>query len=73
MHCYFCETGERPGGMRFGIRQAVGVCQGCGIGVCAEHGRRDQSGRLLCGICAGKPALAAAPRAATVHRRPLEI
>ena len=69
MNCYHCETGERPGGMSYGIRPAVGVCRECGIGVCLEHGRREAGGRLLCESCAAKAGLAVVPAPAPGRRR----
>lgn len=54
MNCYICEMSAKPGGMRYGIRPAVGVCHHCGIGVCVEHGYRakELGAPLLCKDCA---------------------
>jgi hypothetical protein len=53
MNCYFCEAEPGPGGMRFGILAADGVCHQCGVGVCRQHGRRGSGtkGVLLCQDC----------------------
>jgi hypothetical protein len=52
MNCYECERSSRPGGTHFGVRQAVGVCQDCGVGLCPEHGKKADSGPLVCSACA---------------------
>jgi hypothetical protein len=51
MHCYYCEKTPALGGVRYGIRQAVGTCGDCGVGVCAEHGRKQAGRPLLCAEC----------------------
>lgn len=52
MNCYECERAGRPGGTHFGIRQAVGVCRDCGVGLCPEHGKRAGRRPFLCSACA---------------------
>lgn len=54
MNCYICEKSPKPGGTRYGIRSAVGVCHHCGIGVCVEHSHRakELGAPLLCKECA---------------------
>lgn len=54
MKCYICEKAQQPGGMHYAVRQAVGVCQHCGIGVCLEHSHKDAElgAPLLCKACA---------------------
>jgi hypothetical protein len=47
MHCYYCELEGGPGGTRYGIRQAVGVCADCGAGVCLKHAHREAAGEPL--------------------------
>lgn len=52
MHCYFCEVEGGPSGTRYGIRQAVGVCADCGVGVCLQHAHREAAGEpLRCPEC----------------------
>jgi hypothetical protein len=51
MLCYYCEKTPPPGGVRYGIRQAVGTCHECGVGVCAEHGRKQAGQPLFCTEC----------------------
>lgn len=68
MICYFCEQ-VRPGGMTLAERVAVGICAGCGAGVCPEHSQKEKApgSPLLCFECAKlrnaqeKPALHALP------------
>ncbi len=57
MKCYVCEENGGAGGTRFGIRDAVGICQVCGVGVCRQHSHRDPTpeARLLCGLHAAAP------------------
>jgi hypothetical protein len=52
MNCYECERVTRPGGTHFGIRQAVGVCRDCGVGLCPEHGKKSDEQPFLCSVCA---------------------
>jgi Uncharacterized protein conserved in archaea (DUF2180) len=52
MNCYECERTARPGGTRLGIREAVGVCRDCGVGLCPEHGKRMDGQAFLCSSCA---------------------
>ena len=69
MLCYTCETGPHPGGMHFGIPEALGICHDCGIGVCGHHGRREGAGEpFLCTDCA-----AHRTRAARVEREPMTV
>lgn len=51
MLCYYCEKTPPLGGVRYGIRQAVGICHDCGVGVCAEHGLKQTGRPLLCAGC----------------------
>ena len=53
MNCYICESTPSAGGTCLGIASAVGICKGCGIGVCAHHGQRSSSTSfaLLCSDC----------------------
>ena len=50
MNCYLCSQAGGPGGTRLGIREAVGTCHYCGIGICELHGRRrpEPSGPFCC-------------------------
>ena len=50
MECYECKN-RHPGGTRLGIRQAVGVCHDCGVGLCSEHGTKIHEQPLLCSEC----------------------
>ena len=61
MNCYLCES-EHQGTLRYGIQLAVGICQGCGVGVCLEHSRKaDRPGApLLCAGCAALKQVTAA-------------
>jgi hypothetical protein len=54
MKCYICDRTQQPGGMHYDVRQAVGICQHCGIGVCLEHSHKDAElgAPLLCPSCA---------------------
>ncbi len=54
MECYLCIQDPRPGGTSHGVRAAVGICQGCGIGVCLGHSRKAATAGapLLCVDCA---------------------
>jgi hypothetical protein len=54
MNCYLCEIAPKPGGTRYGIRSAVGICQHCGIGVCMEHSAKSLApgSPLFCKACA---------------------
>ncbi|HSK76219.1 MAG TPA: hypothetical protein VLQ45_07145 [Thermoanaerobaculia bacterium] len=55
MNCYFCETGPHPGAMHLNVSHAVGICHDCGVGVCADHGFREEAGApLLCSDCAAR-------------------
>ncbi len=53
MNCYFCAQ-HHPGGTNFGNCSAIGICQQCGVGVCAEHGQKEVTlgAPLLCIECA---------------------
>jgi hypothetical protein len=53
MNCYVCERSQHPGGTLFHVREAVGVCLACGVGVCLEHGKKpdEEGGRFLCAGC----------------------
>lgn len=52
MYCYYCGE-HQPGGTRYGMRPAVGVCHRCGAGVCKEHSVKSEPGALLlCVACA---------------------
>lgn len=51
MQCYYCEKAPLPGGLRYGIREAVGVCHECGVAVCSEHGAKTAGKPLLCTEC----------------------
>lgn len=60
MNCYICNQNGGAGGTRYGISDAVGICQECGIGLCAHHGQRESNprARLLCpnhAVAVGKP------------------
>lgn len=48
MNCYYCSTTMGPGGTHYGIRQAIGICRECGLGVCEAHGKLDELGTLHC-------------------------
>lgn len=61
MLCYQCDKSPQPGGLRYGVRQAVGVCHDCGAGVCAEHGVKRAGEPLLCTDCAAVRRGKAAP------------
>ena len=54
MNCYTCNKMPGPGGTNYHVRQAVGVCHNCGVGVCAEHSvKAELEGTpLLCLACA---------------------
>jgi hypothetical protein len=54
MICYICDREVHPGGTRYGILPAIGVCHDCGIGVCARHGNKEavSGAPLLCPDCA---------------------
>jgi hypothetical protein len=54
MNCYICEQKPGPGGTRFHVKAAVGICHNCGVGVCAEHSYRaaEPGSPLLCPSCA---------------------
>lgn len=56
MQCYFCEKAPHPGGLRYGIREAVGVCHNCGVAVCPEHGTKEKGKPFLCTDCAAAQA-----------------
>jgi hypothetical protein len=51
MHCYHWETSSALGGVRYGVRHAVGTCHDCGVGVCPEHGAKKAGQPLSCGEC----------------------
>jgi hypothetical protein len=69
MNCYYCEIGPHPGGVRYGGTPAVGVCQGCGAGLCLEHAHRAGPAMpLLCPDCARRPARPADDLAAPAAR-----
>ncbi len=54
MDCYFCQQSPPPGGLRLAAAAVIGVCQGCGAAVCAEHSQRRSdtgSASLLCVEC----------------------
>lgn len=54
MKCYVCEKQSGPGGTRYHVRTAVGICHNCGVAVCAEHSYRapEPGSPLLCPSCA---------------------
>ncbi len=54
MKCYICSQQPGPGGTRYHIQDAVGICQHCGAAVCMAHSsKRDAPGApLLCLECA---------------------
>lgn len=54
MNCYICEKQPQPGGTRYSVRSAVGICHNCGVAVCAEHSSRasEPGSPLLCPSCA---------------------
>ena len=54
MQCYFKDQHTRPGGVRFALPDAVGICQHCGVAVCEEHAQKDDypGALLLCYECA---------------------
>lgn len=54
MHCYICEHSEVTRGTRFAIKEAIGVCHECGIGVCVKHSDKAEGigSPLLCPECA---------------------
>lgn len=53
MNCYYCYQSS-PRGLSQAVWPAIGICQSCGVGVCAEHGHRfdEPEARLLCSECA---------------------
>jgi hypothetical protein len=53
MKCYMCEKLPKPGGLNYGIPDAVGICQHCGIGICLLHSYRDnhRGSPFLCLDC----------------------
>lgn len=53
MKCYICEKQSAPNGTRYHVRDAVGICQNCGIAVCEHHARKaiEPSSPLLCEQC----------------------
>ena len=55
MKCYICDHTPPPTAIRYDVPEAIGICQDCGIGVCASHSYKDtQPGSpLLCIQCAG--------------------
>jgi len=56
MNCYFCITAPAPGGLRWTLRNAVGVCKRCGRRVChAPIASPERVGEpLLCPACANQ-------------------
>ena len=49
MNCYYCDTEPGPGGTRFGVKPAIGICTDCGVGVCASHAKKaSDSDSLKC-------------------------
>lgn len=54
MNCYYCERTPGPGGLRYHVATAVGICHHCGAAVCAEHSAKspDAGALLLCSECA---------------------
>jgi hypothetical protein len=52
MNCYLCHEAPGPGGTSLGVMSAVGICKGCGIGLCPRHGQRSpRTGVLFCPDC----------------------
>ncbi len=52
MNCYLCEAAQGAGGTHLGVSSAVGVCKGCGIGLCFRHAHRSvRAGGLVCLDC----------------------
>ena len=51
MNCYECGNVAQAGGTHFGIRQAVGVCLECGVGLCPEHAKKAEGQPFLCSEC----------------------
>ena len=54
MNCYICDQAPQTGTMRYAVAVAIGVCQHCGIGVCAKHSHKETKpgSPLLCLSCA---------------------
>jgi hypothetical protein len=53
MDCYDCQGRPGPGGLQFSDRSAIGICHGCGKGLCKEHSVWTEATReLLCTACA---------------------
>jgi len=54
MNCYICNRKPGPGGTRYHVKAAVGICHNCGVGVCIEHSYRalEPGSPLLCPSCA---------------------
>jgi hypothetical protein len=54
MNCYICDQKPGPGGTRYHVKVAVGICHNCGVAVCGEHSYRapEIGSLLLCPSCA---------------------
>lgn len=54
MYCYYQDQHPRPGGARYIVPVAIGVCRHCGVAVCKEHAYKDEypGAPLLCHECA---------------------
>lgn len=51
MNCYTCERGPHAGGLHFDTQIAVGICHGCGVAICPEHGTKLGGQPFLCWEC----------------------
>jgi len=53
MNCYLCDQAPQSGTMRYAVAVAIGICQHCGIGVCASHSHKAEKpgSSLLCVPC----------------------
>jgi len=54
MNCYICDQAPVTGTLRYAVEVAIGICQHCGIGVCAKHSHKETKpgSPLLCVSCA---------------------
>ena len=54
MYCYYQDQHARPGGARYVVPVAIGVCHQCSVAICAEHAHKDDypGSPLLCHECA---------------------
>lgn len=54
MNCYVCETTAEPGGTKYHVQPAVGICQHCGAAVCIDHAHKAgmAGAPILCPSCA---------------------